>query len=873
MITKHILFRRWILALLLTPFMAATYNARAAADAESSMPPKMIFAHYMVCFRNSVEFYKREIELAQRSGIDGFALNCGAWLIDPKSDKLDSSCYVESATRIYQAAQELNTGFRLFLSPDLATLKSGPANIEDMVKRFAHHPAQFRHQGKIVLSSYSGTPEFFAPILQQIKNDGLDVFFVPGLGGKPYSANWSPRKIRSLLHGQEQLDGVFFFGPDMTAAEYLRTNAALCRTAAEFGKLYMAGISPAYNSPNLRDFYGMRGYEAKWRGVIQDGAPWVEIVTWNDYNEDSHLMPYRWDAKPLGGRQYFSHDEAYLDATLYYATWFKTGNRPEIVQDKLYAVYRNRPKDLTAAWNAKTQTWEDLTKTGKAIDQIHDDVEDQVYVTAFLTKPATLQVSLGGKDQRMDMPAGVSHMAVPMSPGVPRFQLTRGRKKVIEIDGGRSIVGKPTPENSAVGYHLANRSWTCGAVAGKAVRLPGRPGQLIGVPAQSKDEGGRSLEAAKEWEAPVSIPATSRYNIRIVYRNSGSEDARLTLLADGSAPGPTPKPENYFPVHFPPTAGKTATVSILWSLYGTTTRLKLASLPAPENNEHPWESDRGSITIDEIQLVPVEPAVAAKANDAMVPEQVLVPGGTFKMGSEQGAPDEKPVHAVNVASFWLGKYEITNAQYEHYDPAHRQLRDEYSWRDSDPVIYVSWEDAARYCNWLSRRVGLAPYYDETTWEANPKANGFRLPTEAEWEYEASGRGEGRIYPWGKAQPRPALGNFSAKASLDVETALRGQGNIGTVPVGSYPQGASRDGIMDLAGNVAEWCFDYYEPYSKPVAGAPLPDKARKPRSIRGGSWGYYNLSQRVTDREFNNQRYGGYVYIGFRISRSEDTQK
>ena len=91
-------------------------------------------------------------------------------------------------------------------------------------------------------------------------------------------------------------------------------------------------------------------------------------------------------------------------------------------------------------------------------------------------------------------------------------------------------------------------------------------------------------------------------------------------------------------------------------------------------------------------------------------------------------------------------------------------------------------------------------------------------------------------------------------------------------MGSYPEGASRDGVMDLAGNVAEWCSDvyHYEPCHETVD--PLDERPPKSaratyRSIRGGSWGYYGMSQRVCDREFNSPRYPGYIYLGFRVVR------
>jgi formylglycine-generating enzyme required for sulfatase activity len=88
-------------------------------------------------------------------------------------------------------------------------------------------------------------------------------------------------------------------------------------------------------------------------------------------------------------------------------------------------------------------------------------------------------------------------------------------------------------------------------------------------------------------------------------------------------------------------------------------------------------------------------------------------------------------------------------------------------------------------------------------------------------------------------------------------------------VGDYPAGASRDGVMDLAGNVSEWCADTYRDYPAGDAVDPIGLLTSPHQSIRGGSWGYYNHSQRVTDREYNNAGYGGYIYIGFRVALGE----
>lgn len=874
-----------ILGLMLVVVAALNVAAAEPGDTKSTVAAseaRLVFAHYMTCFGSTVEFYQQEIALAQRHGIDGFALNCGEWMVqDKKSRQWTDGNYVKSAQRLYEAARQLNSGFKLFFSADVNNLRDLPVNMSDMVTRFYDHPNQFRQGDKRVISAWAGTPETYRQTLDNLKAQGRQVCFVPFVYPPKFKMAWSYETVLDFFQDQPHMDGLFYFGADDTANGIIRRNAMGRRVTQRLGKIFMAGAAPAYNSANLRDFRGMEGYGAMWEGLIRDGADWVELVTWNDYNEDSNLMPFRW---PNGQeRRYFNRDEAYLDATAYYSAWFKSGVQPAITQDKLYIGYRNRSVWQRQVWNEKERTWEDIVLTNRwPSEQPHDDARDQVYLTTFLTAPASVTVELGGSKHRFDQPAGIAHVAVPLVPGVPRVTLTRaisGPTPLLDVMGRRQIIDKPTPANSVKGMHLPNRTWMSGAVVGPVQRLAAAHGKLNGGALVETLNGRRCVRNLEAEGSGVTLPvtslATATYNIRITYCNPADTEARLTLTADGPPRGEKEFP-HYIPLWLPPTGKDTfATTTFLWSLYDATTHMDVRWRPGKSwDKPVPEDHDHGSVLIEAIDLVKVESVTVPTPADTRFPELVAIPGGSFTRGTNQGQPDEGPAHQVTLAPFAMSKYEVTNEEYERFDPEHRRHRDGFSWRNREPVIYVSWVDGARYCNWLSAQAGLTPAYVEVLdekskakrWQVNMDADGFRMPTEAEWEYVASGRGQGRKYPWGSDEPVPGKhGHFKGEKALAISARVSSDGEGGVMTVGAYPAGASRDGVMDLAGNVAEWCSDWYQSYTTQAQLNPCQQMPSPYRSIRGSSWDYYGCGLHVTDREFNGPGYPGYIYLGLRV--------
>ncbi|MDX2285798.1 MAG: SUMF1/EgtB/PvdO family nonheme iron enzyme [Bacteroidia bacterium] len=234
-------------------------------------------------------------------------------------------------------------------------------------------------------------------------------------------------------------------------------------------------------------------------------------------------------------------------------------------------------------------------------------------------------------------------------------------------------------------------------------------------------------------------------------------------------------------------------------------------------------------------------AYASRAG--ILPEMLLIQGGSFRMGSE-AYDHEKPIHPVTLGDFYLGKYPVTFDEYDAYcEAARREKPQDEGWgRGKRPVINVSWEDAQRYCQWLSEQTGQR----------------WRLPTEAEWEYAAGG-GTSIRTTWAGTSEENKLKDY---AWYHVNSGGA------THPVGEkQPNGL---GLYDMSGNVWEWCEDdWHNSYQGgPDDGRAWVDNPRGARRVsRGGSWDYVPVLARVSyRRNWNPGR--RYRNLGFRLARS-----
>ena len=263
--------------------------------------------------------------------------------------------------------------------------------------------------------------------------------------------------------------------------------------------------------------------------------------------------------------------------------------------------------------------------------------------------------------------------------------------------------------------------------------------------------------------------------------------------------------------------------------------------PTPAFTPVPTSAPTSAAQATPTPAAPAQATPTAAAPAKLTVPMIAIPAGEFTMGSDREI--ERPSHKVSVPAFEMDQFEVTNEQFASfvkataYKTTAEKTGDSMAWsayaagKPNNPVVKVSWNDAVAYCQWT----------------------GKRLPTEAEWEKAARGT-DGRLYPWGNEW---ALGKANTKEA----------GYRGTTITGSLPGGASPYGVMDMAGNVAEWTSDWFQPYP----GYPGGDSAaqffgQKYRVIRGGGWFSDKEMVRTTTRSCSSVDLAN-DDVGFRCAR------
>ncbi len=291
----------------------------------------------------------------------------------------------------------------------------------------------------------------------------------------------------------------------------------------------------------------------------------------------------------------------------------------------------------------------------------------------------------------------------------------------------------------------------------------------------------------------------------------------------------------------------------------------------PNGQYAPQAKQKINVTTSTTRTPPVTPKKSAELD-----HMVFVQGGTFQMGSKDGESNETP-HSVTLSDYYMARHEVTSEEYDQFCQATgKEKPDDRGWgRGKRPAIYVSWYDAIEYCNWRSSQDGLTPVYsinkrtqdpnnksnfDKLKWTVtiNWQANGYRLPTEAEWEYAA--RSSGKDQKWAGTSSESQLVSFANGLGEK-------DGYKNTSPVGTFK--ANDLGLFDMSGNVWEWCWDWYDSgyYSKSPKSNPQGPNTGSDRVLRGGSWFDEPAYLRCANRLYGTPDNRFFIF-GFRLSRA-----
>ena len=281
------------------------------------------------------------------------------------------------------------------------------------------------------------------------------------------------------------------------------------------------------------------------------------------------------------------------------------------------------------------------------------------------------------------------------------------------------------------------------------------------------------------------------------------------------------------------------------------------------------------LSIAEARLAALQPKRTTAAGD----ELLLFKSGTIKMGASRREPGRRANEVLREATltrpFYIATREVTNAQFKAFVNGHDsgEFEDSTLAKDTLPVVQVRWLDAAMYCNWLSGKDDLEPFYQENNGEIlgiNPASSGYRLPTEAEWAFVARTQPDTDSllrFPWGpRIPPQDRHGNYADRSAVHVVGRIifgYNDNYIVAAPPGTFKPNAY--GLYDIGGNVAEWMNDFYE-QPKPVpSNNPLGPEKGDYHVIRGSSWRHGT----ITDLRLSFRDYGkdGRNDLGFRIAR------
>lgn len=356
-----------------------------------------------------IDNMKKEIRLAMAAGITGFTVDV------MNASQANAGSQLQD---LLTAAAAVDSRFKIMVMPDLSALGTDAAAVEAIVTSVANNPAAYKlADGRLVVSAFNaslGSVSWWQTVLASLDAKGIHTAFVPVfLGWASRAASYAPISY-----------GLSDWGTATpTAAAAMETWPA---TSHGYGKIFMTPVDPQQYRPKNFLFWeagNSLAFRNGWTSAIAGGADWVQLVTWNDFSESSQIAPYTDTtlAKDIG--------TGYYNLNAYYASWFLTGQAPELTKDVLYYFYRREP--TSAAAPAQTSA---TTAVGAA-------GENDIELLGFLTAPGTLSITINGHATSMNAPAGVTSFKVPLQAGTPTFTLARNGVNAVSFQGGIQAYG------------------------------------------------------------------------------------------------------------------------------------------------------------------------------------------------------------------------------------------------------------------------------------------------------------------------------------------------------------------------------------------------------------------------------------------------
>jgi len=481
------------------------------------------------------------------------------------------------------------------------------------------------------------------------------------------------------------------------------------------------------------------------------------------------------------------------------------------------------------------------------------------------TVPTGARVSVDGKA------AGVTPASAQAASGVRQIRIEAAGHKTWEssvvVKAGQTLSMGPITLGQPDAT-LSVRSKPAGAEVTIGGRYRGRTPLVADLPADIAHDVVISLPGYSNWTQSVfaepgrKLAVDAQMKAVLSRVTVQGEPADAELLIDGNARGRTPQTVDLTAVEHAIEVRKDGFVPFTISV--------TPAAGIERKVEYKLTSSDKAIALQESA-----PTITTKGGYVLR----LVPGGTFRMGSdrrEQGRRPNEGSRAITMQRpFYIGVNEVTNADFRKFRSSHASGYIEKHTLDLDaqPVAAVSWDEAAEYCNWLSELEGLPQVYERKDGKfflKKPVAAGYRLPTEAEWEYAGRFVTPGKVqrFAWGDALP--VVANSGNVAGMETKGLLEAmidgyQDEYPAVaPSGKFTP--SPLGLHDMAGNVSEWTNDYYLSFVDANAATdPLGPEATAQHVVRGANWksaavGHLRFAYRDSSEDGNDT-------IGFRIAR------